>query len=246
MTPHGSRPVKKRRRALVTGGAVRVGRVIALALAREAFDVVIGYHHSAREAERTLRELSARGSRAAAIRADLASPAEARRLVGEAVRRLGGLDVLVNNAAVFFRTPFLSVTPAAYDRFLDVNLRGAFFCAQAAAAAMARGGGRIVNIADVAGQRAWPGYVPYTLSKAGVVALTRALAVALRTRHVAVNCVAPGPVLRPRGFPLARWNAVTRGRPGTPEDVAAAVTFFATCPRYITGQILFVDGGQSV
>ena len=241
--------VKKRRattrpRALVTGGAVRVGRVIALALARAGMDVAIGYHRSARDARRTLRELQACGVRAAALRADLADPAAARRLVRDAARALGGLDVLVNNAAVFQRTPFRSTTPSQYDTLLDVNLRGTFLCCQAAAALM-RHGGHIVNIGDVAPDRGWPGYIPYTLSKAGVAALTRGLAVALRGQGIAVNCVAPGAVLRPEGFAVARWNAVTRGDAGRPEDVAAAVHFFATCPPYITGQVLRVDGSAS-
>ena len=92
--------------------------------------------------------------------------------------------------------------------------------------------------------KAWPGYIPYTLSKAGISALTRGLATALQPLGIAVNCVAPGAVLRPPGFPRARWKRVTRGGAGGPEDVAAAVLFFATCPRYITGQVLGVDGGE--
>ena len=179
------------------------------------------------------------------LRADLASPIAARRLVRQAAAALGGLEVLVNSAAVFARTPFAAVTPAAYDRFLDLNLRGAFFCAQAAADIMGRRGGHIVNIGDVATRKAWPSYIPYTLSKAGIVALTRSLAVALRPQRIAVNCVAPGAVLRPESFSRARWKAVTRGHEGSAEDVAAAVVFLATCPPYITGQVLGVDGGES-
>ena len=249
MTPHGLGSVKKRaprarRKALVTGGAVRVGRAIALTLARAGMDVAIGYHRSARAARATVREIERYGVRGAAVRANLGDPAAARRLVREAARRLGGLDVLVNSAAVFQRTPVPTTTPARYDRLLDVNLRGVFFCCQAAAAAMRRGG-HIVNIGDVGADRGWPGYIAYIASKAGVGALTRGLAAALRPRGIAVNCVAPGAVLRPVGFPLARWKAVTRGRETSVDDVAAAVQFFATCPRDITGQILKVDGGTS-
>jgi len=249
MTPHASAPVKKRAaralvpapRALVTGGAIRVGRAIALALAGAGMDVAISYHRSIREARGTLGEIEARGVRGVALRANLADPAAARRLVRDATRALGGLDVLVNSAAVFPRTPLATTTPAEYDRVMALNLRGVFFCCQAAAAAMPRGG-HIVNVGDAGADQGWPSYIPYTLSKAGVAALTRALGVALRPQGIAVNCVAPGPVLRPPGFPLARWRAVTRGREGRPEDVAAAVHFFATCPPYITGQILDVDG----
>jgi len=150
--------------------------------------------------------------------------------------------VLVNNAAVFVRTPLATTTPAAYDRLLDVNLRGAFFTSQAAARLMRNG--HIVNMADAGATGRWPGYIPYTLSKAGVVALTRALAVALRDRDIAVNCVAPGAVLRPAGFSRARWTKVTRGRQVRVEDVVAAVVYYATCPLTVTGRIRQVRGGR--
>jgi NAD(P)-dependent dehydrogenase (short-subunit alcohol dehydrogenase family) len=248
MTPHGSASVKKRApqarprapRALVTGGAVRVGRAIALALARAGMDVAIGYHRSAPQARRTVGDIEGHGVRGAALRTDLADPLAVRRLVRDAARAMGGLDVLVNSAAVFHRTPLRTTTPAQYDRLADVNLRGVFFACQAAASVMARGG-HIVNIGDAGADRGWPSYIPYTISKAGVAALTRGLAAALRPRGIAVNCVAPGAVLRPVGFPLARWKAVTRGHDVGPDDVAAAVLFFATCPPDVTGQVLGVD-----
>jgi NAD(P)-dependent dehydrogenase (short-subunit alcohol dehydrogenase family) len=237
------RAPRTRPRALVTGGAIRVGRAIALALARAGMDVAIGYHRSAGPARRTVREIEAHGVRGVALRANLVDPRAARRLVRDAARALGGLDVLVNSAAVFERTPLRTTTPAQYDRLLDLNLRGVFFACQAAASAMPAGG-HIVSIGDVGAERAWPSYIPYTISKAGITALTRSLAVALRPRNIAVNCVAPGAVLRPVGFPLARWKAVTRGHEVGPDDVAAAVLFFATCPPNVTGQIRTVDAAS--
>jgi NAD(P)-dependent dehydrogenase (short-subunit alcohol dehydrogenase family) len=234
--------VKKPVRALVTGGAIRLGRGIALALGAAGMDVAIGYYHSTSEARRTLAALEALDVRGIAIRADLRDAAAARGLVERAATALGGLDVLVNNAAVFHRTPFLTTTPAAYDELLDLNLRAPFFCAQAAAGVMGRGGGHIVNLGDVASDRLLPGHIPYLLAKVGIAALTRSLAAALRSRRIAVNCVAPGAVLRPPGFPEARWRALTRGRTTSVDDVARAVRFFATCPRSITGQTLCVDG----
>jgi pteridine reductase len=251
MRPHGPGRVKKLtgKVALVTGGAVRVGRAIALALASEGADVAIAYLRSDAEARTTARQLAGLDVRAVALRADLARPAEARRLVTGVVKRLGRLDILVNNAAIFVRTPFLTTTPAQFDRLLAVNLRGAFFCAQAAAHAMGRRGGRIINIADVGAVRAWPGYIPYGISKAGVAMLTKGLAAALAPA-IQVNAVGPGVVLLPEGFPRpSRRRIIARipmRRHGDPGDVAEAVCFFATCPRYITGQILFVDGGASV
>src|SRR5262245_10559437 len=145
MRPYGPKRVKKLTGtvALVTGGAVRVGRAIALALARGGAGVATGYLPSPSEATRTLRRLDGLGVRGVAFRADLGKPADARQLVVRTVRSLGRLDLLVNNAALFFRTPLLTTTPAQFDRLIAVNLRAAFFCAQAAATAMGRRGGRI-------------------------------------------------------------------------------------------------------
>ncbi len=233
--------------ALVTGGAVRLGRAISLALAREGCHVAVNYHRSKGAAAATVRQIRALGVEAAPIGADLAKPSEARQLVSDTVRRFGRLDLLVNNAAIFFRTPLARTTSAQWDRLLDVNLRGAFFCSQAGAKAMLKGrGGRIINIGDVGGVRAWPGYIAYCVSKAGLLMLTKALALALAPR-IQVNCVGPGAVLLPEAFPARLRRRLRRpvpmGREGDPADVAAAVLFFATCPTYITGQVLFVDGG---
>jgi pteridine reductase len=251
MRPHAPEQVKELtgKVALVTGGAVRVGLEIARALADAGADVAIGYRRSAAEARAAVRDLEARGVRAAALRADVARPREARALVTAAVRRLGRLDILVNNAALFLRTPVLTTTIVQFDRLLAVNLRAPFFLSQAAARAMGRRGGRIINIADVGAVRAWAGYVPYGISKAGVLMLTRGLAAALAPR-IQVNAVAPGVVLLPEGFPRVSGRRLTAripmGRHGRPADVAQAVRFFATCSDYITGQVLFVDGGMSV
>jgi len=231
----------KKRAALVTGGAVRVGRAIALALADLGMDVAIGYHGSSSDARRTVRAIEARGVRAVALRVDLRNPAAAQRVVTAAAAALGRLDVLVNSAAVFRRTPFPTVTAGTWDEFLAVNLRGAFFCSQAAARVMARRGGHIVNIGDAAIARPMPHFIPYAISKAGLASLTSNLAAALRP-NIAVNAVAPGPVLRPKGYPTARWSRLTRNRNVTLADVTAAVTFLATCPKSITGQTLSVEG----
>jgi NAD(P)-dependent dehydrogenase (short-subunit alcohol dehydrogenase family) len=234
---------KDRPRALVTGGAVRVGRAIALALAAAGMDVAIGYHRSAADAARTRRAIVAHGGRGVALRADLGRADGARALVGRAAAALGGLDVLVNSAAVFPRTPLAHTTPAQWDAILAVNLRAPFVCAQAAARAMRGRGGHIVNIGDAGADGGWPSYIPYAVSKAGIVALTRELAAALGPARIAVNCVAPGPVLRPRGFPLARWSRLAGRHAPSVADVAAAAVYFASCPRGITGQVLRVDRG---
>ncbi|MBI3029871.1 MAG: SDR family oxidoreductase [Candidatus Rokubacteria bacterium] len=232
--------------ALVTGGAIRLGRAISLALARAGCDVAVNYLRSKPAALATAHEIRALGVEAAAIRADVASPADVKRLVAGTVRRFGRLDLVVNNAGTFFRTALPETTPAQWDRLMNVNLRGPFLLSQAAARVMERSGGRIVNIGDVGGVRAWPSYIPYCVSKAGLLMLTRVLALALAPR-IQVNCVAPGAVLLPEGFPEPLRRRLRRevpmGREGDPADVAAAVLFFATAPSYITGQVLFVDGG---
>jgi NAD(P)-dependent dehydrogenase (short-subunit alcohol dehydrogenase family) len=233
-----------RPRALVTGGAVRVGRALALALADAGMDVAIAYHASARQATETVRELRARGAHAVALRADLRHASAAPALVERATRALGGLDVLVNNAALFYRTPLSTTTRAQYDAMLAVNVRAVFLCAQAAAARMERGG-HIVNIGDAAAERPEPGWTAYALSKAAVAALTRGLGAELRPRGIAVNCVAPGPVLKPERLAAERWRAIRRGGGEGVTAVVAAVVSFSTCAAEITGQVLAVetDGG---
>jgi NAD(P)-dependent dehydrogenase (short-subunit alcohol dehydrogenase family) len=230
-----------RPRALVTGGAVRVGRALALALAEAGMDVAIAYHASGRQAADTVRELKARGARAVAIRADLRQARAPGALVERAARALGGLDVLVNNAALFYRTPLATTTRAHYDALLAVNVRAVFLCTQAAAARMERGG-HIVNIGDAGAEHPEPGWGAYALSKAAVAALTRGLGAELRPRGIAVNCLAPGPVLKPARLPAERWSAIREGGGEGVTAVAAAVVTFATCAAEVTGHVLTVDG----
>jgi NAD(P)-dependent dehydrogenase (short-subunit alcohol dehydrogenase family) len=249
MKPYGSNQVKELagKAALVTGGAVRVGRAIARGLAQAGCDVAIGYHRSAGEARAAVAELSALGVRAVACRADLARPVEAGRLAARAARDLGRLDIVVNSAAIFLRTPVAVATARDFDRLIAVNLRAPFFLTKAAARIMSRGGGRIINVADVGAVRAWPAYIPYGISKAGLLMLTRGFAVALAPR-IQVNAVGPGVVLLPEGVSRLSPGSLARipmRRAGSPADVAAAVRFFATCPDYITGQVLYVDGGAT-
>jgi NAD(P)-dependent dehydrogenase (short-subunit alcohol dehydrogenase family) len=238
MTPRAPNR-KTRRRALVTGGAVRLGRAIALGLADAGFDVAIGYHRSAHAARGTVRALRRRGARAVALRADLRSAGAARRLVAHATRALGGLDVLVNNAALFYRTPVDGTAVARWNAMLDVDLRAPFVCAQAAAARM-RGPAHIVNVGDAAARAAWAGYAAYAAAKTGLEALTRALAAELKDRGIAVNCVAPGPTLKPEALAPTRWRAITRGRPVRPARVVRAVVRLATCAPSQTGRIVAV------
>ena len=236
------------RRALVTGGAVRVGRAIALALGRAGWDVLVHYHRSGDEAEEVVAELRGLGRRAHAVGADLIQPDRIEGLFGACEERLGGLDLLVNSAAVFPRARPEEVRPEDWDAVFALNARAPFLCAVEAACLMGEAGGSVVNVADVAAFEAWPGYAPYAASKAALVSLTRSLAVAWAPR-VRVNAVAPGPVLLPdEADDEERRRAAEStalGRIGNPEDVAHAVLYLADA-EFVTGEVLRVDGGEHV
>lgn len=236
--------------ALVTGAAKRVGRAIALELAARGANVVVHYNHSAAEAEGTTRALEALGVRALAVRADLARPEEVIALAREAEAQTGGIGVLVNNASNYLRVPFDDLSEEVWDASLDVNLKAPFLLAwQLGRAMRTRGEGRIVNLADWAGERPYNDYLPYCVSKAGIIALTKGLAKALAPT-VLVNAVAPGPVLPPEGLSEREREAIMRATPlrriGTPEDVARCVRFLATEADFTTGAVYLVDGGRLI
>jgi len=233
--------------ALVTGAARRIGRSIALTLAATGAHVVVNYNTSQAEAQQTVRAIEQKGVRAVALQGDLSRPAEVQRLVAAAEEQLGPVDILVNNAGVFAPGEWHEVTEADWDIFLGANLKAQFYCAQAVAAGMKqRGRGKIVNLASLGGLEPWPNYIPYCVTKAGVIMLTRCLARALAP-EVQVNAVAPGTIQFPGEEPDERY---TRRAPlrktGKAEDIARAVLFLCTGSDFITGQVLIVDGGYSL
>ena len=235
---------------LVTGAARRVGRAIALGLAERGLNVIVHYNSSAGAAAATVRELEALGVQALALPGDLAHTGDVARLAQEAEARSGGIDVLVNNAANYLRAPFDELTEATWDASLDVNLKAPFFLAWHLGRAMkARGRGRIVNLADWAGERPYADYLPYCVSKAGVICLTKALAKALAPA-VQVNAVSPGPVAPPEDLTAAEREAIVRATPlrrfGAPEDVARCVRFLVEEADFTTGAVYLVDGGRLV
>lgn len=235
--------------ALVTGGAKRVGKAIVCALAAQGCKMVVHYHTSDSAAEATVQMVQGAGHEAMAISADITQETEVDRMVTTALNRFGRIDILVNNAAVFFRTPIDTLTIEDWEQTLDVNLTGTFLCAQKIGLLMrAQGWGHIINIADVAGQRPWADYIPYSVSKACVLTLTQGLAMELAP-EVMVNAVVPGPVLFQDDTPEAvRQREIDKTlvkRAGSPEEVAEVVAFVAASD-YSTGSVFHVDGGRSL
>jgi len=228
---------------LVTGAAKRIGRGIALRLAREGARVAIHYSTSEAEARATAAECG----NAPLFRADLEKVAEIEGLFADVQQHFGKLDGLVNNAARFTLRDPLKITEADWDFVHSVNLKATFFCCQQAARMMLPAGkGRIVNMSSLGGIRAWPQHAHYCASKAGVIHMTRALAQAWAPK-ITVNSVAPGVI--PFGEAddrVKRLIAKTpAGRAGTADEIADAVVFFLTASDFITGQVLAVDGGLS-
>jgi len=233
--------------ALVTGGARRIGREIALKLAGAGASVAVHYKDSRADAEAAKREIEQRGREAFLVEGDLSKVEETKQVATAALEHFGRVDILVNNAGIWEPQDWDKITEADFDRFLDVNLKAQFFLAQAVAPQMkARGRGAIVNLASVGGLRAWPKYIPYCVSKAGVIMLTRTLARALGP-EIRVNAVAPGAIQAPGEAPDESYIRKTPlGRTGTPEDIAQAVLFLCASAEFITGQVLVVDGGFSI
>lgn len=239
------------RTALVTGGGARLGAAIVRALHAAGARVVIHYR-SSREPAEALRDelLAVRDRSATVIQGDLLQPASWQDLVDKSLAFGGSLDVLVNNASSFYPTPLGSATPAQWDDLFGSNARAPFFLAQAAAPALRRAQGCIVNLVDIHAERPHPDHPIYCMAKAANAMLVKSLARDLAP-EVRVNGVAPGAALWPAGYQAdtarrAILERIPMGRPAGAEQIAAAVLFMVTGPDYITGQILAVDGGRSV
>ena len=230
--------------ALVTGAAKRIGRSIAIALAEEGADVIITYRESANLAQQTVQELEAFGVRAAAFCADLRQPESIRAAVANAAATFGSLDVLVNNAGRFETAALEKISVEQWDAMFETNTRGPFLAAQAAYPHLKAAHGRIVNIGSLGGIHPWPTHAHYCTSKAALHMLTQTMSKAFAP-EISVNCVAPGMIVNGEVGPEYEHFAhkTPMQRNGTPQEVAAAVVFFATGPHFITGQLLGVDGG---
>jgi pteridine reductase len=235
--------------ALVTGAGVRVGRAIALMLARSGTDVAVHYHSSRREAEDVVAAIRSLGRRSAALQADLASPEDCRRLVRETLSGLGGLDLLVHSASNFHRAALEDTGEDLWDSAMDVNTRAGFLLVREASATLRAGRGRVVLLSDFLARAPARNYLAHAVSKAAVEGLVRALAVELAP-EVSVNGVSPGTVLVPEGTSPEEAEKLARRVPlkrnGDPDDVAQTVLFLCAGPAFITGQVIAVDGGRSL
>jgi len=233
--------------ALVTGAGKRLGRAVALRLAGEGADVAVHYRGSDAEAMAVVAEIERLGRRAVAMRAELTSVEEIRALVQRVAHEFGRIDVLVNSAANFLPSSVISTTEEIWDASLDTNVKGPFFLAQAAAPWLRRSNGVIVNFADTGGILGWPGYIAHSISKAGMIMLTKTLAKALAP-DVRVNAVAPGTITMAGDPPEWQQEFVKLAplkKTGTPEDIAEAVSYLVSA-KFMTGHVLVLDGGRTI
>lgn len=234
-----------RRRVLITGGVRRLGRAFALALAEAGDDIVVTTRNEDAESSEILHLLSQSGGRYAVFPCDVTVPADVTRVVAEAAGFLGGLDLVINNAGMFEAAPLEDLTPEQWDALYATNTRGPFLVAQAALPHLRQSThGKILNIGSLGGMRPWVTHGHYCASKAALHMLTQTMAKAWAP-EVSVNAIAPGMIQFP-GEPERLAAKTPMERDGAPEDVVAAVLFFADAPRFITGQVLAVDGGLSL
>jgi NAD(P)-dependent dehydrogenase (short-subunit alcohol dehydrogenase family) len=245
MSNRGTKPLSGKV-ALITGAAKRLGRAAALALADAGADVAITFLNSEREAERTVRDVEKTGVRGLALSCDVTDPKQVRAVLGEVVRELDALDILVNNAGNYETVAFEDLSLPQWDAIFATNVRGPFLVSKEALTHLRKRKGRIINLGSLGGLRPWVSHAHYCSSKAALHMLTKVMAKALAP-EIAVNCVAPGMIdlgeKSAAEFMKRMAKQTPMKRNGVAEDVAAAVAFFAAAPHFITGQVMFVDGG---
>ncbi len=237
--------------ALVTGSARRLGKKIALSLANGGYNIVIHYLHSRNEAKQTQEEIKKIGKDAIIVKADLTKINDIKRMFLSVYDKVGNIDVLVNNAAIFpNKTEFFKIKSDFWDKVINTNLKSVFFCCQEAAGNMLkRKSGKIINIASLGAFSHWTGYMPYCISKSGIITLTKILAKELAP-YITVNAIAPGTIIVPneekKSQHLPKVTNILLRKYGKPSDVSELVLFIVKSSDYITGQVIQVDGGATI
>ena len=236
--------------ALITGSAHRVGKEIALTLARYGAHIAIHYRTKADAARQTADEIQSIGQEVLVLQGDISQKSTWLNMREEIINKWKTIDILVNNAAVFYRTPLQEISEEDWDTFLNINLKGTFWGCQVMGEVMYQNkSGKIINISDVAAETVWPNYLPYCVSKVGVTTLTKGLAKALAP-YVTVNAVAPGTVLLAEKYDEEEEDQLIKRTPlkriGSPQDIANAVLFLLKDSDFITGETIKVDGGRSL
>jgi 3-oxoacyl-[acyl-carrier protein] reductase len=236
--------------AIVTGGARRLGRHIIISLAKNGYNVVVNYNTAKREAVSVISQINEIGRKGIAIKADISQKNEVQRLVSRTIKLFGRVDLLVNNAAVFVESPLEKTTEQIWDTTIDINLKGTFLCSQAVAPFMLKQKfGRIINIASLGGLQPWAKHLPYSVSKAGDIMLTKILAKSLAP-YIHVNAIAPGIIALEKSAKKSvvpiKSNKILLRKYGKPSDITDLIIFLAKTEQYITGQVFPVDGGKSI
>jgi NAD(P)-dependent dehydrogenase (short-subunit alcohol dehydrogenase family) len=236
--------------AIVTGGGRRLGRHIALALAGYGFDLVIGYNTSVAGARETRGKIEQMGRQCLDVHVDITQEDQVENLTQKTLATFGKINLLVNNAGTYLKRAWDEVDLETWEKVLDLNLTGSFLCSQAVGREMVRrGSGRIINIASIGGIQAWPRHIPYSVSKAGIISMTRSLARALAPQ-VLVNSIAPGTIIMEgEEDPAVSHIPVERiplRRYGAARDITQVVLYLSTAATYVTGQVFPVDGGRSI
>ncbi len=236
--------------AIVTGAGQRLGRHIAIKLALNGYKVCVNYFHSDVGARETCSRIRKEGGEAFPLKADVSDKQQIKRMVNTIVRWYGRIDLLVNNAAIFMEKDLLNITERDWDTIININLKSVFICSQAVIPIMLKYNiGRIINIASLGGIQAWKRHIPYSVSKAGVIMLTKCLAKELAPK-IMVNAIAPGTIIIPgeekKGQKHVPVSSIPMKKYGAPDDITSLVVYLATTNTYITGQIISVDGGRSI
>ncbi len=234
--------------ALVTGGAIRIGKAIAISLAKEGVKLALQYNRSSVMAQKTLSQVESIGTEAVLIQGDFTQVENIENVVKTCLQKFKRIDILINNAAIYYKTPLGETTENQWDDLLNINLKAPFFCAQYVSNFMKKQkSGKIINIADVAGISPWPGYIPYSASKAGLISITKGLAKALAP-DIQVNAIASGTVLMHENITEEFENEVRNmsllKKIGAPQDVVNANLFLLKGSDFITGEIIVIDGGR--